>query len=58
MNKVKAKDGFVAIGQVKLSPNQQMVAYTIDTADGNEAYESQVQLIAGASSDMPICMAE
>ena len=48
VNQVEAKSGFVSIGQIKLSPDQQMVAYTVDTADGSEAYETQVQSIAGA----------
>lgn len=43
VNQVEAKSGFVGIGQIKLSPDQQMVAYTVDTANGSEAYETQSQ---------------
>ena len=52
-NQVEAKSGFVSIGQIKLSPDQQMVAYTVDIADGSEAYETQVQSIAGAQLHHP-----
>lgn len=46
MNEVHRDGGFWAVGQVKLSADQQHVAYTVDT-DGSEAFEARVQSIQG-----------
>lgn len=47
INQVQTNTSFVSIGQVKLSTNEQLVAYTIDVGNGNEAYEARVQSIGG-----------
>ena len=47
VNSVNAGGSFASIGQLKLSADQTLVAYTLDT-DGSEAFEACVQAIAGA----------
>lgn len=47
VNNLNAGGSFASIGQLKLSADQTLVAYTLDT-DGSEAFEACVQAIAGA----------
>lgn len=44
-NSVQSNSNLVSIGQIKISPDQQMVAYTVDVGDGSEAYEGRVHFI-------------
>lgn len=47
VNDIQANSNLISVGQVKLEPNQQLVAYTVDTTSGGESYEALVQTIGG-----------
>lgn len=53
VNDVQADGDFISIGQVKIAPNQQQVAYTVGTANGKEAYDVVVQSIGGKVQAYP-----
>ena len=44
-NQVQTPSGLVSIGQVKISRDQSMLAYTVDAGDGTEAYNATIQVI-------------
>ena len=52
VNHIQAKSAFVSIGQVKLSADQQTMAYTVDK-DGSEVFEARLQSTKGASCMSP-----
>lgn len=45
VNNAHANSELVSIGQVKISPDQQLVAHTVSVADAAEAYDAQIQPI-------------
>ena len=50
LNNIQADSDSISIGQVQIAADQQLVAYTIDTAGGGEVYEAVVQQIGGITS--------
>ena len=45
VNSVDANSGLVSIGQVRISPDQQLVAYTLSAASGAETYDAHIRPI-------------
>ena len=58
VNDIQSNSGLINVGQVKIAPTQQLVAYTLDTTSRGESYEARVHKIGGTDVLHQVCASD